>query len=135
MVKQLNYLTREDILAAHDVVDEDVLVPEWGGVVKVRGLRGFERDEFESEMVEFRGKNTVMNLTNFRAKLVSRSLVDKDGTRVFTDEDVKVLGERGAAALQRVFKVAQRLSGLAEDEVEELTKSLGEGHSDASGSA
>ena len=31
------YLTRDDILQAVDLKYEDVQVPEWGGVVRVRG--------------------------------------------------------------------------------------------------
>jgi len=34
--------------------------------------------------------------------------------------DVKALGEKSAAALERVFDVARKLSGLSEDDVEEL---------------
>jgi hypothetical protein len=33
-----------------------------------------------------------------------------------------LLGEKSAAALQRVFEVGQRLSGLSDDDVEELAK-------------
>ena len=53
--------------------------------------------------------------------------------RVF-ERQVEALGRKNAAALQRVFRVAQRLSGLAEDEVDELTAALGEDPSVGSGS-
>ena len=47
---------------------------------------------------------------------------------------VEALGKKNAATLQRVFRVAQKLSGLAEDEVDELTAALGEDPSVGSGS-
>ena len=53
---------------------------------------------------------------------------------MFTDGQVVALGRKNAAALQRVFRVAQRLSGLAEDEVDELTVALGNDPSVDSGS-
>ena len=114
------FLTRDAILKAHDLPTEDVEVPEWGGVVRVRGLTGAERDAFEQSIVEQRGKNTRMNLRNIRAKLVALTVVDEEGNRVFSDEDAEALGKKSAAALDRVFAAAQRLSGLRPEDVEEL---------------
>lgn len=116
------YLTRDAILSAQDLVTEDVAVPEWGGTVRVRGLTGTERDEIEASMVEQRGRKVHMNMANLRARLCAMSIVDEDGRRLFATVDVKVLGEKSAAALDRVFSVAQRLSGFSKDDIEELTK-------------
>lgn len=127
-------LSRDAILAAQDIVTEDVAVPEWGGTVLVRGLTGRERDQFELDLLQGKGRNREVNLRNMRAKLVVRSVIDSDGDRVFSDADAVALGAKSASALQRVFRVAQRLSGLADDEVEELVGELGKDQSDDSGS-
>ncbi len=127
-------LSREDILAADDIERDRVEVPEWGGTVIVRGLTGTDRDAFEEAITQMRGKSVVSNLANFRAKLVARAIVDENDKRMFTDVDVTALGKKSAKALQRVFRRAQELSGLADDEVEELTKALGEDSSAGSGS-
>ena len=113
-------LTREAILQADDLPRELVEVPEWGGALYVRALTGAERDAFEQSIVETRGKNTRMNLRNIRARLVALTVVDEDGNRLFSDDDVEALGRKSAAALNRVFEVAQRLSGLRPEDVEEL---------------
>lgn len=113
-------LGRDAILQAQDLPTEDVAVPEWGGVCRVRALTGAERDSFEQSIVEQRGKSTKMNLRNIRAKLVALSVVDEEGKRVFSDGDAETLGKKSAAALERVFEVAQRLSGLRPEDVEEL---------------
>ena len=126
------FLTRDAILQADDLLWEDVEVPEWGGTVRVRGLTGAERDAFEAEMVERKGKKLRMDMQNFRARLVVRSVVDEDGKRLFTDRDAASLGDKSAAALQRVFDVAQRLSGLSEQDVAELVGNFDEGQSDDS---
>jgi hypothetical protein len=114
------FLTRDAILKAQDLPTEVVEIPEWNGAVIVRGLTGAERDAFEQSIVETRGKNTRMNLRNIRAKLVALTVVDEDGNRIFSDEDAEALGKKSAAALDRVFAVAQRLSGLRPEDVEEL---------------
>ena len=116
------YLTREQILQADDLKTESVEVVEWGGMVLMRGLTGTERDALEGSMIEIRGKSRQLKLENIRAKLVAMTIVDEAGKRLFSDEDVRELGHKSASALQRVFEVAQRLSGLRAEDVEELVK-------------
>ena len=113
-------LSREAILQVQDLPTERIPVPEWGGEVIVRGLTAAERDQFEQSIVETRGKDTRVNLRNIRAKLVVLCCVDEQGNRIFRDEDAEVLGRKSAVALNRVFEVAQRLSGLRPEDVEEL---------------
>ena len=115
-------LTRDAILQAQDLPIEDVEVKEWGGSVRVRALTGAERDAFEQSIVEQKGKSTKMNLQNMRAKLVALTVVDEGGNRLFADADAKLLGKKSALALNRVFEVAQKLSGLTPEDVDELTK-------------
>ena len=115
-------LTRDAILQAQDLPTERVSVPEWSGECLVRALTGAERDAFEQSIVEQRGKSTRMNLSNLRAKLVALTVVDEEGNRIFSDSDAKLLGKKSALALNRVFEVAQKLSGLTSEDVEELTK-------------
>ena len=122
------------ILDLPDLTSEEVEVPEWGFRLRVRSLTGTERDAFEASLLQTRGKDREINLRNMRAKLVAQAVRKADDSRVFSDAQVEALGRKNAAALQRVFRVAQRLSGLAEDEVEELTRELGEDPSVGSGS-
>jgi hypothetical protein len=117
----VSLLTKEQILGADDRRTEDVEVPEWGGTVRVRALSGRERDAYEAGIVQVRGDGSRnVTLENIRSRLVSLTAVDESGERIFSDGDVKALGEKSAAALERVFDVARKLSGLSEDDVEEL---------------
>lgn len=117
-------LTRDEILAVKDIRLEEVKVPEWGGSVFVKGMIGAERDKFETSLVEMRGKVQVANLNNARAKLAALTICDEKGTRLFTEQDVEALGAKSASALQRVFQVAKRLSGLTDEDLKELTQEL-----------
>ena len=125
-------LSRDDILKADDLETEDVDVPEWGGVVRIRGLTGTQRDAFEASVVKMNGTNKQYNLTNLRARFVALCVVDADGKRLFTDADVKQLGEKSATALERVWTAARKLSGMSEDDVEELAEGFADGQSDGS---
>ena len=117
-------LKRDDILAVKDIQVELVPVPEWGGEVYVKGMDGTERDAFEASIVEQRGKKTSVNMSNVRAKLAAQTICDENGQRLFNDADVKALGKKSASALQRVFEVAQRLSGIGDSDIKELTEGL-----------
>ncbi|MCI0384591.1 hypothetical protein [Streptomyces sp. CNQ085] len=121
------YLSAEQILGAPDLKTEDVPVPEWGGTVRVQELSGADRDKFESSFVTTSGGQAVAvdsgGLVGFRARLAAASIVDENGKRMFrSDAEVKRLGAKSAAALQRVCEAAMRLSGLTEQDVEELVK-------------
>lgn len=135
MSTPLTILGREAILAADDIATETVPVPEWGGAVLVRGISGKQRDQFEVELIEGKGKNRDVNLRNLRAKLVAKSIVNEGGTLLFGAADIDALGNKSAAALQRVYIVASRLAGLSEADVDELTDELGNAESAGSGSA
>lgn len=114
-------LSREQILGAQDRKTEDVEVPEWGGTVRVRALSGAERDAYEAGIVQLRGDGSQQwTLKNARARLVSLSLCGEDGERLFSESDIGVLGEKSATALERVFDVARHLSGLTDEDIDEL---------------
>jgi hypothetical protein len=115
-------LTRAEILEADDRRVESVDVPEWGGSVMVRSLTGTERDQYEATILSMRGTDVKVTLANAHAKLVARACVDDAGTRLFTDDDVTGLGRKNAAALERVYTVAARLSGLSKSDVDEMVK-------------
>jgi len=88
--------------------------------VYVRAMTGRERDAFESSCFQQRGKNRELNTENLRAKLLVRAICTKDGERLFSDAEVSVLGDMPAAVLDELFTVAQRLSGLAQADVEDM---------------
>jgi hypothetical protein len=115
------YLSRDDIAKASDIKSEDVPVPEWGGTVLVRGLSGAERDNYIASLSRQVGTKVHRNPANATAKLVALCVVDDDGKRLFPEpQDVALLGRKSGAALDRVFEVAARLSGLSGEDIEDL---------------
>lgn len=129
-------LSREQILGADDRKTEDVEVPEWGGTVRVQALSGTDRDAYEAGIVQIRGDGSrTFTLANARARLVALSVVDGEGTRFFSEADITALGAKSAQALERVFDVARRLSGLAEEDIEGLVEGFASAPSGGSTSA
>ena len=58
-------------------------------------------------------------------------LLDENNERLFQPEDEFPLGGKSAAALDRIFTVAQRLNGLRDEDVSELAKNSNAGQRDA----
>jgi len=113
----MKVLTKDDILNSKDLKSEKVEIPEWGGAIYIRTITGLERDQFEASMTETEG------IKNLRAKLVVLTAVDSEGKRLFSEKDAAELGRKNAAALDRCFKVAQKLNGWGV-EVEKITKNF-----------
>lgn len=128
-----NFLSKDQIIEAKDIETEIVPVPEWGGKVTVKMMTGEERDAFEESIVRRRGNEVEQNLSNFRAKLCACTMVNVNGKLLFPNTaDVKALSQKSAKALDRVFAVAQRINGIGQQDVEELTKNSSAGPSEDS---
>ena len=125
-------LTKEQILAAEDIGRELVSVPEWGGEVWVYGMTAAERDHLEKGLVQTKGKDIQTNLENIRSKMAVICIRDEKGKRIFSEMDIQELSRKSAAALDRIFDAAQRLSGLTKADVEELSKNSESDQSDGS---
>lgn len=121
-------LSRDQIDAADDRQWEDVPVPEWGGEVRIVGMSGTARNAYQQELVVIGGdgKPKSVNLDDQLAKLLAKCIVDEDGKRLYNDREVRALGAKNGAVLERLAKVAKRLSGLGENAVEDAA-----GNSDA----
>jgi hypothetical protein len=115
---------REALLSAK-VPTEAVPVPELGKgvVVIVRGMTGRERDAFEASCFQRKGRKSEFSMANLRAKMVAYCCIKPSGERWFTDADAEVLGEVRADIIDRLFTVAQKLSGMREEDLDELGQS------------
>ena len=127
-------LSRDAILSASDLVIERVEVPEWNGFVHMRGLTGEQRDEFEQLAMD-RRKGDRINIRGLKIRLVAMSLCKENGDLLFAGNgDETKLAKKAAAAIERLFKEAQRMSGLSESDIQEITSDFAGGPNVNSGS-
>jgi len=117
------FLSKDALAAAAGKLPvERVDLPEIGGHVYVRGMSGVERDAWERSLVVGKGRRRDYNLDNVRARLAARCICDETGVRQFADDDADTLGKIRVDCLNRIFEVAQRLSGVSDQDVDELGK-------------
>ena len=115
-------LVAADVFAADDLTPEWIDIPQWDGGLFVRPMTGLERDTYEQSLVKGKGPNREFNIANARAKLVVLVAVDENDKPIFTKGDVKRLGEKSSAALNLIFELATKQSGMSEADIEELTE-------------
>lgn len=118
------FATRDELLAIQ-LPTTVVILPD-GRSVRVRGMTGQERDEFEAAMIfaDKRGRLS-MNfdfMKRVRGWVVTHCLVDEFGKRVFSDDDIPVVADMPALFLQPIYEAARRLSALDAKDIEDLGK-------------
>ncbi len=125
---------RDKILEADDLQTEAVEIPEWDCTVYVRGMSGIKRDELENYLISSR-KGSVLDVRGWKARTTIATACNEDGELIFGSTDVEALNLKSSRALNRIFEVAQRLSGVDVDEAKEIAKNLVGVPSDSSGSS
>lgn len=105
------YLTFTQIKEADDIATVDVEMPEWGGKVKVRSMTARERSLLH-KLVSSQGDNFSIESANKFALLTG--IVEPK----LTQEEVElILSEKSGAAVERIVKAFNKLSGLSEEAV------------------
>lgn len=116
-------LSKDEILGMDDIPTEEVVVPEWKGrTVLVCGMTAAGKNAYEASLVEVKGTTRKIRMENATAKLLVRTLVNRQRQPLFTETDIEKLGAKSAAALERLAQVALRLSSMRVSDVEELVK-------------
>jgi hypothetical protein len=121
-------LSASDIFAIDDFESKKIYVPQWKGSVYIKTMTGTERDAFESSTVKV-GKDgkQEQDMGNFRARFLSNVITDENGVKLFKNaRDVAMLGNKAVPALDLLFKEAQELNSMSQDDVEKLTEGFEE---------
>lgn len=106
-------LTREELLKVIEPKQETVGIG--GGQVVVRELRATElQDLFKQDGIKGEGDEIIM--AKFTPALIAMCVVDENGDRVFSDDDIPILENGGATVITQLAVVARRLNGMAGDE-------------------
>lgn len=122
----MSVLSREELLRlAGNLRVSKVELPGIGHVF-VRGLTLAERDKFEASLL----RGGELEIRDVRATLLTLSICDEHGRRLFADHEAEIVGQLPAELLQPAFEEAMRLSALTGEAVAELKKSA-EGGPDA----
>lgn len=106
----LRRLSFEDMVAAADLREEEVPIPQWNGTVVVRTLTKDELDKLaeRSVRVDRRG-NRQSDQKRFVALMAANSLVPP-----LTEEQWAQLGQKAGGAVGEIVTAALRINGVSE---------------------
>ncbi len=113
----MTILTKQQILSSDDLPSETVEVPEWGGGVVIRSMTGRERDQYEETLLEGKVGGDIRT-KGLRSALLLVTCVDGEGNHLF--DSAEELEGKSAKVINRLWEVSMRVSGMTEEEVEEL---------------
>jgi hypothetical protein len=127
---------KELIFAAEDrQVDRTEIVDEWGVTVGFRVMSGRARDAFESATLRNMRDGEVVSTTGLRSLLLVETLVDSEGSPVFTKQDIRKLEEKSSVVLDRLNNIAKEVNGLDSDSGDDAEKNSESDPSDKHGSS
>lgn len=114
------YLTKDQILSAEDRESTEVEVPEWGGTVRIMAPSAWELSEYQSSQikVEFDKQGNPqrrVDMTGADVRLAAMCIVDDEGERMFSEKELKKLGQKSSKALDRVVRAIRELRGMDEE--------------------
>lgn len=108
---------KDTIFAVDDISKELLTVPEWGLDVEIRSMSVRERTK---AMQSWTASDGEVDLERFYPAILAASVYDPEtGEKVFDETDVEKLIDRNAAAIERIARVATRLSGMGPEAVDE----------------
>ena len=124
-------LSREQVVANNRLPHVDVDVPELGegAQVRIRTMRGHEKESLSLAMAESRKANK--GGAGFMSTLVCQCAIDEQGAPLFgSPEDA---GSLNGVALERLFRAAFDLNGMGKSD-EDILKNSGAARSAVSSS-
>ena len=93
-------------------------MPEWGGTVRIATLSIRDRNTMFQGMFDAKtGQAIPSALAELPAKMCAYCIIDEDGNRIFTEQDIDQLAKKCASAIDRIAKAAEELNGVAPDSV------------------
>jgi hypothetical protein len=119
--KESRLLTFEDILAAEDIEERTLLVPEWGGAIR---LRTFTKNVELRMRAEARDARTgVVDSEQLEMLMLVYGVVEPE----LTVEQVPHLRTKNAAVVDRILTAIVELNRLGGDAIEKAVAAFQEG--------
>lgn len=104
---------RDTILATDDLPKKKIKIPEWGVELFVASMSSGDREIWEK---------TAKEVKDVRETIVILTVVDDEGKKVFTADDIPALKKKNAKALDRIAMAAIEHNKITADDIDELEK-------------
>jgi hypothetical protein len=101
-----------ELASGKKVIVSEISAPDYSKLWEIEGVTTGESGEVDKD-----GNKTVsVDMGKFTPALLAYTIVDENGERIFTDEDIPKLAKSASGPFLKIAKVAKRLNGLLGDE-------------------
>ena len=112
-----------DILALDDRPIDKIKVPEWNdAIIYIRTMGATERAKHETTLIDSKDAPLDEKMVRVKVGLVVLCACDKDGNRLFTDDQYDAVKVKNADAIDRIYDAINRTNLVAQSEVDEEKK-------------
>lgn len=115
--KKNTFLSIDAVLAAKNLPEKEVDVPEWGGKVKVKALSKQQQIAIRKESVS---KGMRLDETKMEGLLLVEGIVEPK----FERHHISTLFEGPSGPVDRVLTEIMKLSGMSDEDVTEAEEDL-----------
>ena len=122
MMLERKILSFDEILAAPDLGEATVEVPEWGGAVKVKGMTKHEQQQLRKQALD--PLTGQIDPDRMEILMLAHCLAEPK----ITCEQAEALSQKSAAAFDKVLMAIMTTAGLSEAVQKEALKSFRTGH-------
>lgn len=112
---------KDKILQADDLEKKQVYIAEWDVTVEVRSLTGKQRASIIKSVMSPEGKIEFIDRM-YGDLLIACCYDPENGEPLFADTDKDALNNKNGSALENIARVAMDLSGLSEQEAQDMEK-------------
>lgn len=92
------------------------------GDVRLQSLSELERSQYELAALDNKNAVSREKLLHQRCRLIALCVVDDEGKRLFSDDDVRLLLEMDSQITNAIFDAAQLHCGFTKADIEALEK-------------
>lgn len=112
-----DFLTRDAFLQTREKRRKTVECPELGvgAKVLVQAPSAYERGQLEAWLHNKQGGTRVERMARIRERIAILCCVTEDGSKLFSEADVDLLGQTPASVLERIMRAYQEMS-MTDDE-------------------
>lgn len=115
------FLGREEFLAPQQRRYATVTMPGFG-MVRIQSLTEREKSDFETAAMTVKGGLSRRKLEEARRRLIVLCIVDANGNRLLTEQDMPTLENLDGAVSTRIYDECRRHCGFDEEDIETLVK-------------
>lgn len=109
------FVSREQFLSKRPRRIREIDIPDFGKI-RVQELTAYERGKFESRFTAKKAKS----VQQVRELIAIESVVDANGSRMFTDSDIEALGSVPAHVMEAITKAYHELNSSDDADIEAL---------------